>query len=281
MKNIQILFILLLTTVFSFGQNSQLEKYKKAEDFLKTNEVQNAYEIFKELNSEVSKSDTLYNYVTWYYEATTSHLENSNRLKENYQTSLKYGLEALNIIQSNKEYFNPSFAEKEPWMVKNIIVSYFGLGKIEEAKKYKEILYQSYKDKSLPKGIDGYFNFDFFKFKDKNVWGYEWFPELPDNRFSSSFTKVVYYIYSTNEDGTDKDQLYRFHVLMYHQENKDTKFDYLLERQIETDDAIVSGSYYQYVYKKDIDYKKLKSDIIEILTKEIEPSSRRTIPKRK
>ena len=35
MKNIQILFFLLLTSVFSFGQNSQLEKYNKAEDFLK------------------------------------------------------------------------------------------------------------------------------------------------------------------------------------------------------------------------------------------------------
>lgn len=281
MKTIKILFFLLLTTAFSFGQNLSIEKYQKAEDLLKANEILSAYKIFKELNSQVSKTDTLYNYVTWYYEATTSHLESENRLKEKYQTSLKYGLEALNIIQSNKEYFNQSFAEKEPWMVKNIIVSYFGLGQIDDAKKYKDILYQSYKDESLPKGIDSYFNFDFFKFNDKNVWGYEWYPELPDDRFSSSFTKVVYYVYNTNEDGTDNEQLYRFHVLMYHQENKDTKFDYLLERQIETDEATISGSYYQYVYKKDIDYKKLKSDIIEILTNKIEPSSRRTIPKRK
>lgn len=221
----------------------------------------------------------MYNYVTWYYEATTSHLENENRLNENYQNSLNFGLEALEIIQKNKQYFNEKFAEKEPWMIKNIIVSYFGLGQIEEAKKYKDILYQSYKDKTLPKGIDGYFNFDFFKFKDKNVWGYEWFHDLPKNRFSSSFTKVVYYVYSTNEDGSDKEQLYRFHVLMFHKDNKDIKFDYLLERQIETEEATISGSYYQYTYTEDIDYKKLKTDIVEILTNEIEPSSRRTVPK--
>ena len=49
----QILFFLLLTSVFSFGQNSQLEKYNKAEDFLKTNEIQNAYEIFNHNNQEV------------------------------------------------------------------------------------------------------------------------------------------------------------------------------------------------------------------------------------
>ena len=137
MKTIKILFFLLLTIAFSFGQNLSIEKYQKAEDLLKANEILSAYKIFKELNSQVSKTDTLYNYVTWYYEATTSHLESENRLKEKYQTSLKYGLEALNIIQSNKEYFNQSFAEKEPWMVKNIIVSYFGLGQIDDAKNIK------------------------------------------------------------------------------------------------------------------------------------------------
>ncbi|MDD3773652.1 MAG: hypothetical protein PHC38_13490, partial [Weeksellaceae bacterium] len=76
-------------------------------------------------------------------------------------------------------------------------------------------------------------------------------------------------------------QLFRFHVLMYHQDSKNAKFDYLLEKQMETDEATISGSYYQYTYKENIDYKKLKDDIKEIVTKEIEPSSRRTIPKRK
>ncbi|MEZ4805201.1 MAG: hypothetical protein R2852_06895 [Bacteroidia bacterium] len=154
--------------------------------------------------------------------------------------------------------------------IKNLIVSYFGLGQIEKAKKHKDILYKAYKQKKLPEGIDGYFNFHFFKFKDKNIWGYEWYPKLPKDRISSSFTKIVYYVYSTNPDGTDNEQLYRFHVLMFHKISKETKFDYLLVKKVETDKGLISSSYYQYTYLEDIDYKKLSDDIKEILTNEIE-----------
>lgn len=274
------IFIAFIFSLSIFSQTTN-EKYLKADNFLKENNISEAYKIYKEIKPQIQKNDTLYKYVVWYYVGVTTELEKTFRLKEDFNNSLNYGLEALSLIQENKEFFDQAFSEKEPWMTKNIIVSYFGLGKIEEAKKYKEILYKNYKEKTLPKGIDGYFNYDFFKLKDKNIWGYEWYPELPDDRFSSSFTKIVYYVYSTNPDGTDKDQLFRFHVLMYHQDGKNTKFDYLLERQIETDEATISGSYYQYTYKKDIDYKKLKENITEIITKEIEPSSKRTISKKK
>lgn len=281
MKRILILFFSLTYSILIFGQTSLTEKYSHSERLLNDNDIKGAYTLLKELKTQVTTKDSLYNYVVWYYVGTTSEIEREYRKKEDYINSLKYGLEALQTIEENKQYFDEKFAEKEAWMIKNIIVSYFGLEQIENAEKYKEKLYQRYKDKTLPKGIDGYFNFDYFKLKDKNIWGYEWYPELPDDRFSSSFTKVVYYVYSTNADGSDKDQLYRFHVLMYHQDGKDTKFDYLLERQIETDEATISGSYYQYTYKKDIDYKKLKADIKEIVSKEIEPSSRRIIKKQK
>jgi hypothetical protein len=281
MKRIIISFICVTLSALTFGQTDVNEKYEQVEKLLKADDTKGAYSLLKEIKLHLETEDSLYQYVVWYYVATASELESEYRRKEDYSNSLKYGLEALQAIQENKEYFDEKFAEREPWMNKNIIVSYFGLGQIENAKKYKEKLYQGFKDKKLPEGIDGYFNFDFFKLKDKNIWGYEWYPELPDDRFSGSFTKVVYYVYSTNEDGTDKDQLFRFHVLMFHQDSKNSKFDYLLERQIETDIAIVSGSYYQYTYKKDIDYKKLKEDIKEIVTQEIEPSTRRTIHKRK
>jgi tetratricopeptide (TPR) repeat protein len=276
----KILFFLTLTlTINSFGLNNVLEKYIKADSLLKINNVLEAYKIYKEIIPQIDKKDTLYNYVIWYYISTASTLENIYKWKGDYKNSLSFGLEALKLIKENKKYFNKKFADKEQWMYKNIIVSYFGLEQIDKANKYKKKLYKGYKEKTLPDGIDKCFNFDFFKFKDKNIWGYEWYPELPDDRFSCSFTKVVYYVYSTTNDGSDKDQLYRFHVLMFHQDKKNAEFDYLLERQIETDNASISGSYYQYTYKKDIDYKKLKADVIEILTKEIEPSSKRVIPK--
>lgn len=274
-------FILLTVATFAFGQTEISTKYHTADSLLQADNYLEAYKILKEIEPKCDKKDTLYDYILWYYVGATSELESQNRMTEQFETSLKYGLEALELIEKGKSRFDEKFASKEFWMHKNIIVSYFGLGQFDKAKKHRDILYKAYKEKKLPEGIDGYYNFDFFKLNDKNIWGYEWYPELPKDRFSSSFTKIVYYVYSTNPDGTDKDQLFRFHVLMYHQDSKNAKFDYLLEKQMETDEATISGSYYQYTYKENIDYKKLKDDIKEIVTKEIEPSSRRTIPKRK
>jgi len=272
--------ISILSTNLLFSQTNTInEIYADASNLLKENKIEKAYELYKKLYSKVDSQDTLKNYITWYYIGTASELESQSRMNENFEKSLTYGLESLKLIQDNKSNFNESFAEREPWMIKNIIVSYFGLNNFDKAKEYKSILYKRYNENNLPKGIDNYFNFDFFRLGDKNIWGYEWFAELPENRFSSSFTKVIYYVYSTNPDGSDKEQLYRFHVLMFHQDPKDAKFDYILERQIETDKGMVSGSYYQYTYKEDIDYKKLRNDIIEIVTKEIEPDTRRTISK--
>lgn len=276
------LTILLLTiSTATFGQTEILKKYQTADSLLKADNLSEAYNILKEIEPKCDKKDTLYNYILWYYIAATSELESQNRMTEQFETSLKYGLEALELIQKGKSRFDEKFASREFWMNKNIIISYFGLNQFDKAKTHRDILYKAYKEKKLPEGIDGFFNFDFFKLNSNNVWGYEWYPELPKDRFSSSFTKVVYYVYSTNSDGTDKDQLYRFHVLMFHHDSKNAKFDYLLEKQMETNEATISGSYYQYTYKADIDYKKLKEDIKEIITKEIEPSSRRTVPKRK
>ncbi|SHK28613.1 hypothetical protein [Chryseobacterium polytrichastri] len=267
-------------TLFS-QTKSNIEIYQEANTLLQKDKVEDAYKLYKELYSKVSEKDTLKSYVTWYYLNTSTALEKENGMNQKFDKSLDYSLESLKLIQENKKYFDEKFAQREPWMIKNVILSYSGLNNLTKAKEYKSVLYKLYKENKLPEGIDEYFNFDFFKLGDKNIWGYEWYPELPENRSSSSFTKVVYYIYNTNSDGSDKDQLYRFHVLMYHQDPKNAKFDYILERQIETDDATVSGSYYQYTYQKEIDYKKLRNDIIEIVSQNIEPSSKRIMPKRK
>ncbi len=276
----KILTIILLTvSTFAFGQTEISTKYNRADSLLQADNYLEAYKILEEIEPKCDKNDTLYNYILWYYIVATAELERQNRMVEQFETSLKYGLEALELIQKGESRFNEKFASREYWMIKNIIVSYFGLGQFDKAKKYRDILYKAYEEKKLPEGIDGCFNFDYFKLNDKNIWGYEWYPELPEDRFSSSFTKIVYYVYSTNADGTDKDQLYRFHVLMFHQDSTDAIFDYLLEKQMETNEATISGSYYQYTYNADIDYKKLKEDIKEIISKEIEPNSRRTIPK--
>jgi hypothetical protein len=210
---------------------------------------------------------------------TATHLEEVNRLQEKFDKSLDFGLEALEGIENGKELFNEDFALREYWMIKNITVSNFGLGNFEEGKKWKDKMYTAKNKNLLPEGIDESFNFDFFKFEDKNVWGYEWFAELPESRYDSSFTKVVYYVYSTNLDGSDKDQLYRLHVLMFHGNNDN--FDYVMDKRLETATEEISGTLYAYTYKEDIDFMKLKNDVKEVLKGNLEPDTKRTLTKDK
>ncbi|MGC4101198.1 hypothetical protein [Ferruginibacter sp.] len=275
-------FIILFLVVSScmYGQTGILEKYKVAASSLREDNFSNAYKILKEIEPQCDLSDTIYNYILWDYVNATTQVEKIFRDKEIFDSSLAYGLEALKLIEKGKPVFDEKFGEREYWMVKNIIVSYYGLGQIDKAQKYKDILYTAYKEKKLPQSTIGkYFNFSFFKWDGKNVWGYEWYADLPQNRNESSFSKVVYYVYSTNADGTDKEQLFRLHVLMFHKIDPSIKFDYVLTKRLETAKNEVSGTLYAYTYNENIDFKKLQNDIKEVLKGNYQPEAQTIIKK--
>lgn len=252
-----------------WGQTPILNQYHEAEAYLKDDKFQEAYDILKKIEALCPSNDTIYDYIIGNYTFAAYEIGIAYRMEEKYDSSLKYAFETLALIQKGKKRFGEIYTAKEYWTYKNIIVSYFGLNQLDKAQKYKQLLYKAYQKHKLPKGIDEYFNFDFFKLNGNNIWGYEWYEALPKNRFSKSFTKVIYYVYSTNDDGSDKEQLYRFHVLMFHQSNKKTQFDYVLEKQFENETQRISTTYMQYTYKEKIDYLKLRKDIIEIITKGI------------
>lgn len=272
----QLTILLLTISAVTFGQTEILKKYQTADSLMQKNEFKAAYNIFKDIEPKCNSTDTIYSYILWYYTSATTQIEKAFRENQQFDSSLVYALEALKLIEKGKPLFDEKFASREYFMTKNIVVSYFGLGQIENAIQYKDKLYQAYKDKKLPNGLDEYFNFTFFKWEDKNVWGYEWYEDLPEDRFSKSFSKIVYYVYSTNPDGTDKDQLYRLHVLMYHNIDPSNKIDYVLTKRLETAKNEVSGTFYAYTYTKDIDYKKLQADIKEVLKGNYEPDTKST-----
>lgn len=277
MKRI-IVLVLLAFSFTTFGQNEVLRQYQIADSLINEGLNIEAYEIYKAIEPKVDKKDSIYAYILWYSNMLLSDIESKYRMEEDWNNSLKYQLEALKQLEKTNAFFNNELKDNYYWMQKNIIVSYFGLEDMKSAEKHKKILYKAYKKKQLPDGIDGYFNFSFFRLKDKNIWGYEWFPELGDKETEGSFTKVIYYVYSTNPDGTDKEQLCRYHVLKFHKfSRKSPKFDYILEKQTDEEQGLVSGSYYKYTYNKKIDYKKLKNDIIEILENNITPDTKRII----
>lgn len=279
MKNLIVLLLILFPTLL-FAQDSYKIEYDKAEKLYEAQKLKPAYDEFKKLVARIPKSDTLYEYTLWYYVGVTTQLEKKHRMAEEFKESLKYGMEALELINEGKEVFNNTFAKREHFMTKNIIVSHFGLGNFEEGKKWKnEKMYHAQKKGTLPKGIDEYFNFDYFTLDGKNVWGYEWFEELPKDRFSKSFSKIVYYVYSTNADGTDKDQLYRLHVLMFH--GTDVKFDYVMDKRRAESKKEICGTLYSYTYQEDINYKKLQNDVKQIIKGNLKPDTKRTTTKDK
>ncbi len=280
MKNTFTILFLTIFSFVSFGQMEILKKNQLADSFIKTNNLIESYRILKEIEPKCDTKDTNYHQILWNYVSVATELEKQSRLSENFDKSIEYGLEALTIIDKAKPFFNPKFAAREYFMIKNVIVSYFGLGQLENAKKYKDKLYDAYQTNKLPQGLDQYFNFTFFKWQNNNVWGYEWFEEIPENRMSKSFSKIVYYIYSTKPDGTDNEQLYRLHVLMFHKMDTSIKFDYVLTKRLETAKNEVEGTLISYTYQKEIDYQKLQVDIKEVLNGNYEPGIKTNIKKK-
>ena len=200
------------------------------------------------------KSQT-YKDATFDYYRTAYMLEMAYRYQENFEEALKLNEEMQTLMKPETDYF----------AIRNKIVCYSGLGNYKKAAENRALLYKAHKKNKLPCEYElcHYYNFDFFKIDTLNIWGYEWYDELPKNRFSTSFTKVVYYVYSTNPDGSDKDQLYRLHLIMFH--GTDMPFDYIMTRYISTENGEIRGSMYEYTYKENIDYEKLHNDVIEIV----------------
>lgn len=275
-KSIILLFLVCATN--AYGQMDTLMLYNKADSLMKKKNYSAAYQILKAIEPPVKKADVLSKKIISHYIVAISLLEKRARLSEKWDTSLFLGQEGLRIIQLWKPAFETEFTEREFWIHKNLIVTYFGLGQIDKTIAHKELLYKAYKKKKLPKGIDICYNFSYFKWMDKNIWGYEFYPEIGDKEVEDRYTKIIYLVYSTKPDGSDNKQLFRFHILKYHRlEDTNLKYDYVLERQTDTETERLWGSYYKFTYQKKIDYLKLKNDIVEILENASAPNVERRI----
>ena len=261
MKRIFQIVVILLIPFFSYSQSRIDSLFSIGDKFFKEKKYDNAKEIYTGLKSELNKGSSDYNYVAdqiamiYFFERDI--LRNENKFEESNQ----YLLNFLDYIKREKAFIRPLWSdEKRYFLIKTIIQNYFSLGQHENAKKYQELLYKAYKEKKLPEGINKFYSFEMFKWKDKNVWGYEYYPELGDPETEGSFSKIIYYVYTTDENGNDKEQLYTLHVLKVHKIN-DKMSDYVLTKRSSTK----GGTYWEYTYNSPIDYKKLKKDILKFL----------------
>ncbi len=247
-------------------------------ELLQTGHPEQAYTFSKEQLNKLNSNDSAYLDMVVIHYMTTLYYEQYLQMQEDFNKGLEVNKELLDIISKHKESFNKNFSNLKYFIYRNQIVCYTGLGQYTKAQKYRQLLYNAQKKGKLPCEYElcHYFNFDFFKVDTLNVWGYEWYDKLPKNRFSSSFTKIVYYIYNTDSNGNDNDQLYRLHVLMFH--GNTPKYDYIMDKRISTENGEISGSMYKYTYKENIDFEKLHNDVIEIIKENEQADTQRFIP---
>jgi len=256
MKKIFILLMITVTLIPIGGVFAQSDPFERHIDSLcRAGLYEEAYQYAKQRWQSLSPDKSqAYKDATADYYATTFLFEMICRYQEKFEEALKLNEEMIALRKPKTDYF----------AIRNKIVCYSGLENYEKAAENRTLLYKAHKKKKLPCEYElcHYYNFDFFKIDTLNIWGYEWYDKLPKNRFTTSFTKVVYYVYSTNPDGSEKDQLYRLHLIMFH--GTDMPFDYIMEKHIsaKTD---VRSSMYDYTYKENIDYEKLHNDVIEIV----------------
>lgn len=250
--------LLIFTALIPFsGTYAQKDPHEQHIDSLwQTAQYEEAYQYAKQRwQSLPSGKNQAYKDAIIDYYRTAEMLEMYYRYQENFKEALKLNDEMLALKKPKTDYF----------AICNMVVCYSGLEDYDKAAENRAVLYKAYKKKKLPCEYElcHYYNFDYFKMDTLNIWGYERYDKLPKNRFSTSFTKVVYLVYSTNPDGSNKDQLFRLHLIMFH--GTDIPFDYIMEKHISTENGEWRRSMYQYTYKENIDYKKLHNDVIEIV----------------
>lgn len=272
MKNIFLPILILLISNTSYGQADISKLIEEADSaYFDYKDYNKALGLYSDVKDSIDEKHKDFGYIVDKIARNLFNLELESSIKFDTEGSIKYSKEFIELADEYPLFINEEVLAKKYFMYKNLVVANFARGGLSEAKKYQNKLYKAYKNGELPEGIDKYYNFEFFKWDDKNVWGYEWYKTIPEDRLESSFSKIVYYIYSTNPDGSDKDQLYRLHVLMFHKADNSTTFDYVLTKRIETATEETGGTLYSYTYNDPIDYIKLRQDIREVLKSNLEP----------
>ncbi|MCB0633428.1 MAG: hypothetical protein KDD15_27015, partial [Lewinella sp.] len=216
MKSLTISLLILLPFLAN-GQTRIDTLFAVADHHFQNKNYDRAQELYGNLKSVLDKGTNDYNYAADQIAMIRFFDRDALRQQGKYRESINYLMDFIRYIEEEREFIRPLwYDEKRYFLIKTIIQNYFALGELEKARIYQDMLYAAYRAKLLPEGIDEYYSFEMFRWQDKNVWGYEWYPELGDPEAEGSFSKIIYFVYSTDEAGQDKDQLFRLHVLKVH-----------------------------------------------------------------
>ena len=260
--------ILLLFLFFNSGliaQSTINDLLNKADSlYFDYSEYESAYNTYHSALKMMEADHGDYSYTIDKIARSLFYWELDVRGESLYQESIDLCLEFIDWVEKNPQHIHPEIQEKKYWMYKNLVCDYFGLNNLKKARKYQDKLYEFYKAKVLPDGLDVYYNFRFFVWDDMNVWAYEWFPELGDPETEGSFSKQVYYFYSRDENGDDVNQLFTLQTVKIHK-IEPMEVDYVLTYRIYSDQGNQSQTLWKYTFPDPVDYTLLHDSVLEFL----------------
>lgn len=260
--------ILLILITFSnscFGQSKFQKEYDIAVDFMRKDDYTSAHRILKSLAQHCDRTDSLYNNILMQNNYSTYQLVDEYITRQQFDSSLKHSVELLKILEKNKPYIHPSFIRYECQITSFAIISYFGMGLIDSAIHLRNNLYTNHLNKLIPSDLNEYFFFTKYRMKDKLVQGIEWFEENLDEDYSNSLSKIVYQIRSEKTNDSDREKTIDIYLKLYHNSDIINKDYYVLVKNTKSNEGDVSDTLSNYTYSKNIDYKKLQTDIIDIV----------------
>lgn len=257
----------LLVCLLSFGQAPIQKMLDKAFAMFDEKQYDSAFKYFDDLRKQVTRTDSLFPPVAFGYTASLYFRELDVKNAEDWNKTEELAYQFLAAVEEYKGLISDELSEKRYFAWKDIVVANFGLQRREKAREYQLKLYDAYKNKQLPQGINEYYNFHKFTWQGLNVWAYEWFPDLGDKETEGSFSKHVYYFYSTDIYGNDKDQLFRLHTIKVHKRPGDNMPDFVLTFRQQNKDGETSRSLWDYTFKHPVDYGKLDKAVLDFLEK--------------
>jgi hypothetical protein len=280
MKRLSALILLILFNCQLFAQNDLDQDLKKAKKYYKNGSYGNSVKILRQVLWVAEKSDTMFytEVVNGLCYSLYHNLHEMVLLETQWDSVISLSKEYLKIIKEDSIFANPELQSKKYWIYKNLIVAHHGIGDTLVSEKYRKLLYEAKKQDILPEGLANYFNFEKIVYKDLNIWGYEWFAELGDKETEGSFSKHVYYIYSRDSKGKDKEQLYTLETVKIHKFSG-SEPDFVLTKRIYSKDSEKSQTLWTYTFRNPIKYSELHQVILEFLNNNTKPETETIIKK--
>ena len=269
LKQILTLFISLVCHTGLHAQLATDSLFKLADTYFSSDEYTQAIQVYRQIKDMSDSSSMDYAYAVDRIAMVYFQNRNAAREAKDTKASIAHLEEFLNFMEAEKAVLRPNWYERDRYEVIHLLLQdYFHQEWYSSAKNYQEILYTAHEAGKLPNDLQEFHSLGTFSYKDKNVWGYEYFQGLSSPTARGSLSKIVYAVFSQDEEGEDKDLLYQVHVKEIREIDESiSKYVLAIRPELDTDGP--SGVLWGFEYEE-IEYKDLRNALEKIIDEEYE-----------